>query len=47
MVSKGRVAFEAAEPARNALEKQPTKRGQENPIVQEALRLFNGRIVES
>jgi DNA polymerase-3 subunit gamma/tau len=47
IVSKGRVAFEAAGPARNASEKQPTKRGQENPIVQEALRLFNGRIVES
>jgi DNA polymerase-3 subunit gamma/tau len=47
MVSKGRVTFEAAEPARNALEKQLTKGGGENPIVQEALRLFNGRIVES
>jgi hypothetical protein len=47
IVSKGRVAFAAAEPPRNALEKQLTKRGEENPIVQEALRLFNGRIVES
>jgi DNA polymerase-3 subunit gamma/tau len=47
MVSKARVAFEAAGPARNALEKQLTKSGEENPIVQEALRLFNGRIVES
>jgi DNA polymerase-3 subunit gamma/tau len=46
MVSKGRVAFEAEEPPRNALEKQLTKGEEENPIVQEALRLFNGRIVE-
>jgi DNA polymerase-3 subunit gamma/tau len=47
MVSEGRAVVETERPARNALEKQLTKEGEENPIVQEALRLFNGRIVES
>jgi DNA polymerase-3 subunit gamma/tau len=40
--SKGRVMFGKGEATRNELE----KREEENPIIQEALRLFNGKIVE-
>ena len=44
--SKGRVALDIAESAENGQGKQ-LKKGQEgNPLIQETLRLFNGRIVE-
>jgi DNA polymerase-3 subunit gamma/tau len=44
--AKGRVAFNRGETARNELDKGLEKRGEEDPIIQEALRLFNGKIVE-
>jgi hypothetical protein len=47
MVSKGRGVRETEEEPRDESEKQMTSGGEENPLVEEALRLFNGRIVES
>jgi DNA polymerase-3 subunit gamma/tau len=44
--SKGRVALNKGEAMRNELEKRSENREEENPIVREALRLFNGKIVE-
>jgi len=44
--SKGRVMFNKGETTRNELERRLEKREEENPIIQEALRLFNGKIVE-
>jgi DNA polymerase-3 subunit gamma/tau len=44
--SKGRVVLNQGEEIRNDLEKRLEKRGEENPVIQEALRLFNGKIVE-
>jgi DNA polymerase-3 subunit gamma/tau len=44
--SKGRVASKRGETTRNELDRRLDKRGEENPIIQEALRLFNGKIVE-
>jgi DNA polymerase-3 subunit gamma/tau len=46
MVSKGRMVSEAGEPPRNEFEKPFSKKGEENPLIQEALRLFDGKIVE-
>ena len=44
--TKGRVALDIVEPTQNGQEK-PLEKGQgENPLIQETLRLFNGRIVE-
>jgi len=45
MGSKRREVLNKGETARNELEKRSEKR-EENPIIQEALRLFNGKIVE-
>jgi DNA polymerase-3 subunit gamma/tau len=46
MGAKGRVVLNREEATRNALER-PSERGEgENPLIQEALRLFNGKIVE-
>ncbi|MGZ3606155.1 MAG: DNA polymerase III subunit gamma/tau [Thermodesulfobacteriota bacterium] len=44
--AKGRVAFNEEEKAHNELDKRLEKREGEDPIIQEALRLFNGKIVE-
>jgi DNA polymerase-3 subunit gamma/tau len=44
--SKGRVALDTAEPAQSGQEKQVEKGREGNPLIQETLRLFNGRIVE-
>jgi DNA polymerase-3 subunit gamma/tau len=44
--SRGRVVLNKGEAMRNGLEKGSEKREEENPIIQEALRLFNGKIVE-
>jgi DNA polymerase-3 subunit gamma/tau len=44
--SKGRVMFNKGEVTRNELDKRLEKREEENPLIQEALRLFNGKIVE-
>jgi DNA polymerase III subunit gamma/tau len=44
--SKEQVVFNRGETTSNGLGKQSEKRGEENPIIQEALRLFNGKIVE-
>jgi DNA polymerase-3 subunit gamma/tau len=44
--SKGRVVFDKGEPTRTVWERPSEKREEENPIIQEALRLFNGKIVE-
>jgi DNA polymerase III subunit gamma/tau len=44
--AKGRVVFNKAETTRNGLDKRSEKREGEDPIIQEALRLFNGKIVE-
>ena len=44
--SKGRVMFNKGEATRNELDKRLEKREEENPLIQEALRLFNGKIVE-
>jgi DNA polymerase-3 subunit gamma/tau len=46
MGSTGRVVFNKGETTRNGLDKRLEKRGEEDPIIQEALRLFNGKIVE-
>lgn len=46
MGSKGRVVFNKGEATRNELDKRLEKREEENPIIQEALRLFNGKIVD-
>ena len=46
MGSTGRVMFNKVEATHNELGNQLEKREEENPIVQEALRLFNGKIVE-
>jgi len=45
MGSTGRVMFTRGETTSNGLGKQSEKQ-EENPIIQEALRLFNGKIVE-
>jgi DNA polymerase-3 subunit gamma/tau len=45
MGSNGRVVFTRGETTSNGLGKQSEKQ-EENPIIQEALRLFNGKIVE-
>jgi DNA polymerase-3 subunit gamma/tau len=44
--SKGRVISNKGEAIRNELEKRLEKREEENPVIQEALRLFNGKIVK-
>ena len=44
--SKGRVGFANGEIARRDLGKGLEQREEENPIIQEALRLFNGKIVD-
>ncbi len=46
MGSTGRVMFNKGEATHNGLGNQSEKREEENPIIQEALRLFNGKIVE-
>jgi DNA polymerase III subunit gamma/tau len=43
---KRRMISEAERPSRNKSESRPEKETEENPLIQEALRLFNGRIVE-
>jgi hypothetical protein len=45
MGSNGRVVFTRGEATSNGLGKQSEKQ-EEDPIIQEALRLFNGKIVE-
>ncbi len=44
--SKGRVVLNRGEATRNELERRSEKGETENPVIQEALRLFNGKIVE-
>jgi len=44
--SKGRVVLNRGEATRNELERRSEKGEEENPIIKEALRLFNGKIVE-
>ena len=44
--SKGRVVLGAEGMSRNGLGKGLEKTAEENPLIQEALRIFNGRIVE-
>jgi hypothetical protein len=44
--TKGRVALNKEETTHTELNKRVEKREEENPIIQEALRLFNGKIVE-
>jgi DNA polymerase-3 subunit gamma/tau len=44
--SKGRIVLNQGGVIRNEREKRLEKREEENPIIQEALRLFNGKIVE-
>jgi RNase P/RNase MRP subunit p29 len=44
--SKGRVVLNRGEATRNELERRSEKGESENPVIQEALRLFNGKIVE-
>lgn len=46
MSSTGRVMFNKKEATHNGLGNQSEKREEENPIIQEALRLFDGKIVE-
>jgi DNA polymerase-3 subunit gamma/tau len=46
MSSTGRVMFNKGQATHNGLGNQSEKREEENPIIQEALRLFNGKIVE-
>jgi DNA polymerase-3 subunit gamma/tau len=46
MGSTGRVMFNKGQATHNGLGNQSEKREEENPIIQEALRLFNGKIVE-
>jgi hypothetical protein len=43
---KGRVVFSKGGTTRNESAGQSEKREEENPLIQEALRLFNGKIVE-
>ena len=43
---RGRGNFEAAQPMPNSREKRVEKEILENPVVQEALRLFSGKIVD-
>jgi len=44
--SRGKVVLNKGEAVRNESERRSEKREEENPIIQEALRLFNGKIVE-
>jgi hypothetical protein len=44
--SKGWVAFNKGETAHNELEGRSGKSDEGTPLIQEALRLFNGKIVE-
>jgi DNA polymerase-3 subunit gamma/tau len=44
--SRGRVVLNRGEATRNELERRSEKGEAENPVIQEALRLFNGKIVE-
>jgi DNA polymerase-3 subunit gamma/tau len=44
--SKGRVVLGAEGMVRNGLRKGLEKAAEENPLIQETLRIFNGRIVE-
>jgi hypothetical protein len=44
--SKGRVGFAKGEVTRSKLGNGLEQREEENPIIQEALRLFNGKIVD-
>jgi len=46
MRSKARALLETGSSTRNELERRLEKKTEENPIIQEALRLFNGKIVE-
>jgi hypothetical protein len=46
VISKGRIAFEEERKVRNSSEKPSMKEGEGNSLVQEALRLFDGKIVE-
>jgi hypothetical protein len=46
MRSMGGMVFSKGEATRNELDKQLEKREEENPLIQEALRLFDGKIVE-
>jgi len=46
MGAKGRVVLNRGEATRNALERPSEKGEGESPLIQEALRLFNGKIVE-
>jgi hypothetical protein len=43
---KGRVAFNDEEATHNELNKRLEEEREEDPLIQEALRLFNGKIVE-
>jgi hypothetical protein len=43
---RGRGSFETDQPMPNAREKRVEKEILENPVVQEALRLFSGKIVD-
>jgi DNA polymerase-3 subunit gamma/tau len=43
---KRRVVFSKGGATRNESDRQSEKREEENPLIQEALRLFNGKIVE-
>jgi DNA polymerase-3 subunit gamma/tau len=45
-ISKGRMVFEEERKGRNSSEKPLMKEGEGNSLVQEALRLFDGKIVE-
>jgi hypothetical protein len=45
-ISKGRVVFEEERKGRNSPEKPLMKEGEGNSLIQEALRLFDGKIVE-
>jgi DNA polymerase-3 subunit gamma/tau len=44
--SKGRMVFNSERTPRNKVEKGLENRGEENSIIQETLRIFNGKIVE-
>jgi DNA polymerase-3 subunit gamma/tau len=46
VISRGRGVLRAEGIIRNELKKPSEKRTEENPLIQEALRLFNGRIVK-
>jgi len=45
-ISKGRVLLEEEKRVRNVSEATPIKEGEGNSLIQEALRLFDGKIVE-